>query len=335
MNLGASIAAALGAALSFALAALLQQEAAQQVSTEKSLSFRLLTDLLHRAKWLAGIALLLAGFGLQALALANGPVALVQPIVITELAFAIPLAIWRGHHRAGRREWTGIAAVIIGVSLFLWASAPAPGIPDPDNASWLAALIPVALVTTALVLVGATRRDRSRAMLLGAAAGLAFGILAVLTKATTHLLSQDAAGAFGHWQPYVAIAVGIVALVVSQSAYQAGPLAYSMPFIGVLEPLVAVVLGDTLLGEAIELSGASLVLVATSAAVAISGIALLTTSRVVLSVFEERPRPRPLPYEISRPPEPAATKATLGLRSDRQRHERETAPLPQRGPTPA
>jgi hypothetical protein len=42
---------------------------------------------------LAGIALLLTGFGLQALALANGPVALVQPIVITELAFAIPLGL--------------------------------------------------------------------------------------------------------------------------------------------------------------------------------------------------------------------------------------------------
>ncbi len=311
MNSGAAIAAALGAAASFAVAALIQQEATQQVSDEKSLSLRLLTDLLHRPKWLAGIALLLTGFGLQALALANGPVALVQPIVITELAFAIPLGLWRGHQRAGLREWTGIAAVVVGVSLFLWVSAPAPGIPDPDNTSWLAALVPVAAAAAAAVLVGATRRDRSRAMFLGAAAGLAFGLLAVLTKATMYLLSLDVGGAFTHWQPYIAVAVGISALVVSQSAYQAGPLAYSMPFIGVLEPLVAVVIGDTVLGEAVRLSGASLILVALSAAVAIVGINLLTTSRIVLRIYEHQPP--------TTRPDPAAAGAGPGAERDERR----------------
>ena len=69
MKFGASIAAALGAAISFALAALLQQESAQLVSRDKSLSLSLLTDLLRRPKWLAGIGFLLAGFGLQALAM--------------------------------------------------------------------------------------------------------------------------------------------------------------------------------------------------------------------------------------------------------------------------
>jgi hypothetical protein len=124
-------------------------------------------------------------------------------------------------------------------------------------------------------------------MFLGAAAGMAFGVLSVLTKAVTHELSADLSKAFVTWQVYVAVAVGIAALVVSQSAYQAGPLAYSMPFVGVLEPLVAIVIGDTVLGEQVKLSGGMFALELTAAAVACVGIVLLTTSPTVLSIYEE------------------------------------------------
>src|SRR5690348_12116202 len=84
-----SIAAALAAAVAFALAAVFQQEAARTADPDSSLSPRLLLILLRRPRWLAGVGLLLCGYGLQALALVNGPVALVQPIVATELAFAV------------------------------------------------------------------------------------------------------------------------------------------------------------------------------------------------------------------------------------------------------
>jgi hypothetical protein len=126
-------------------------------------------------------------------------------------------------------------------------------------------------------------------MFLGGAAGLCFGVLSVLTKAVTHILSTDAGHALGTWQIYLTVVVGIAALVVSQSAYQAGPLAYSMPFVGVLEPLVAVVIGDTVLGESVRLSSGLFSLELVAAAVACFGIVLLTTSPTVLSIYEERP----------------------------------------------
>ena len=114
--------------------------------------------------------------------------------------------------------------------------------------------MPVGAVAGVAVALGAARRGPTRAMFLGAAAGLSFGVLSVLTKTVTHLLSTDVARAFVTWQVYAAIGVGIAALVVSQSAYQAGPLAYSMPFVGVLEPVVAIVISDTVLGEQVRLS---------------------------------------------------------------------------------
>jgi drug/metabolite transporter (DMT)-like permease len=287
MKFGAAILAALGAAMCFAVAAILQQEAAQLADQNESLSLRLIADLLRRPKWLAGIAFLLAGFGLQATALSYGPVALVQPIIVTELAFAIPLAIWRHQRRAGRREWIGIGCVVAGVAIFLWAASPASGTPNPGAGAWLASLVPVGAVAAAAVLIGAKRRDQTKPMLLGAAAGLLFGVLAVLTKATTYLLSADVGTAFLHWQPYAAIAVGIASLVVSQSAYQAGPLAYSLPFVDILEPVVAVVIGETVLGEDLHVSGGILAVEAIAGAVAAAGIVCLTTSKTVLSIYEE------------------------------------------------
>ena len=168
--------------------------------------------------------------------------------------------------------------MLAGISIFLLTASPGTGIQEPEGLDWLKALIPVGIVAFAAVSIGSSRTGPRRAMFLGTAAGLSFGVLSVLTKALTHLLSRDLSRALVTWQLYATIAVGIVALVISQSAYQAGPLAYSMPFVGVLEPLVAVTIGDTVLGEQVHLSPGSFAVELVAAAVACIGIILLTTS---------------------------------------------------------
>ena len=288
----ASVLAALAAASCFAGAAVLQQEAAQATSEEKSLKLRLLIDLLRRPKWLTGIALLVSGYGFQALALAYGPVALVQPLVVTELAIAIPIAMWRRHRHPLPRDWIGITAVLGGVSAFLLIASPAKGIGNPGTPTWIACLVPVSTIVVVLVALASPSHGPRRAMLLGAAAGCAFGLLAALTKATTYQLSQSITAALTSWQPYLLIAAGIAALVISQSAYQAGPLAYSMPLIAVLEPLLAVLIGDTAFGEDIRLTGGRLAAEAITAITAIAGITVLATSPTILSSYENQPKTR-------------------------------------------
>jgi drug/metabolite transporter (DMT)-like permease len=283
----ASIVAALAAATSFAWAAVYQQEAAQRAPAGDSLKLRLLLDLLHRPRWIAGIALLVCGYALQGVALAFGPVALVQPVVVTELAIAVPIAMWRRHRRAAARDWAGIIAVLGGVAGFLTLASPVEGIGNPAPLTWVATLTPVAAVTALLVTVATRASGRHRAMLLGAAAGAAFGLLAVLTKATVSELARSLTGALTSPQPYLLILAGIVALVISQSAYQAGPLAYSMPFIAVLEPLLAVLVGDTALNEQVRLTGAPLAGEALTAVLAAIGIVLLATSPTVLSIYDD------------------------------------------------
>jgi drug/metabolite transporter (DMT)-like permease len=292
---------ALLGAMSFAGAAVLQQEATQSVPEEDSLRLRLLFALLRRRKWVAGVLLMIAGYGLQGLALAFGPVALVQPLIVTELAFAIPLAIWRRRMRPRRREWLGIFLVLAGVATFLVVADPAAGIASPPLRVWLLSLLPVAAPLAAAIVVATRLHGRSRAALLGAAAGLAFGLLAVLTKALAYLIRQDPARAPASWQLYVVIALGIFALVLSQSAYQAGPLAFSMPFVGVLEPVVAVVIGDTALNEQVQLSLGLLAIEASAAAAAAAGVLLLSTSPVVLSIYEDSRRERAIGRAFAEP----------------------------------
>ena len=87
-----AVLAALGAAGSFGVAAALQHRQAQLAPKSADLSFRLLARLAGRPLWLAGIVLAALAYGLQALALAFGPLSLVAPIVATDLLFALPVA---------------------------------------------------------------------------------------------------------------------------------------------------------------------------------------------------------------------------------------------------
>lgn len=290
MTLAGCVLAALAAAMAFAVAALLQQRAASAESAEKSLRPALLLSLVRRGLWLAGVGALVGGYGFQALALALGPVAVVQPLITTELVFAVPLAGTVMGGRPGWQEWLGVLFTTGGVSLFLGVASPAAGTSTATSATWAIVLLASALgVVLALVAASAGGRRR-RPMALAAAAGLSFALLAVLTKSVVALIEGGLASTFLGWQTYAVVLVGILGLLFSQSAYQAGPLAFSMPVVAVVEPTVAVVLGSTVFGERIDLAGGALAAEAAGAAIALGGVVLLATSGMVLRLYGTRGR---------------------------------------------
>jgi putative exporter of polyketide antibiotics len=90
MKIAIAVVAALCAAFCFALGALIQQGAARQTHA-RTLRFGLLVALAHERRWLAGIAITVVSFGIQGAELAFGPLALVQPLVATEVLFALPM----------------------------------------------------------------------------------------------------------------------------------------------------------------------------------------------------------------------------------------------------
>jgi drug/metabolite transporter (DMT)-like permease len=285
VNTAGCVVAALGAAVAFALAALFQQRAARREPAELSLRARLLIALARRPLWLAGVGALVSGYGLQALALALGPVAPVQPIITTELVFAVPIAALAQHGRPGRREWSGALSVVGGVSLFLSVADPASGSASASLSDWLVVVCSSATGVAIALVVAHDGGPRRRAMALAAAAGVAFAILAVLTKTVVNLFSEGLAATLGGWQTYAVVVVGILGLLLSQSAYQAGPLAFSMPVVAVVEPTVAVLVGSTVLDESVKLGGLALAAELLGACLAAVGVTLLATSDVVTSLY--------------------------------------------------
>src|SRR5579875_2419606 len=103
------------AALFFAAGYVLQYHEAHEAPERLFLSPRLLLELAKHKIWLFGIAAMVVGDGLQALALDKGSLAIVEPVLTASLLFALPLsAAWR-RETLRRREWLGALAVSAGL----------------------------------------------------------------------------------------------------------------------------------------------------------------------------------------------------------------------------
>ena len=274
-----AVLAALAAACSFGVAAVLQHQQARETARAKTLRFRLLADLARRPVWLAGIVLAAAAYGLQGLALAFGPLALVAPIAATDLLFALPLAAWWSRRPLRRRDWTGCALVASGIGLFLATSPPSSGRSDAPASEWLVTFGAVAVACVAAVAVGRTGPETVRAGTLAAAAGVVFGLTAAVTLSFSRLLGDlGLAAVLGHWQPWALISLGLAGVVLSQSAYQAGALAASLPIIDTVEPICGVLIGTFVFDEHLATSPAALTVQLAGAGLAVVGIALLDLS---------------------------------------------------------
>ena len=276
-----AVLAALAAAASFGVAAALQHRQARL--TPQAGGVRLLARLAARPLWLAGIALAAVAYGLQALALAFGPLALVAPIVATDLLFALPVAARWSRPLRGR-DWLGCVLAAGGIAAFLAAAPPSPGKSDAPARDWLLAFAVVGLVCALALAAGrlaTTPAGRPatgpvRAAVTAAAAGAVFGLTAAVTLSLTRLLRAVGLGAtLAHWQPWALLALGAAGLLLSASAFQAGALATSLPVMDTVEPMSGVLLGTLLFGERLAASPAGITAQLGGAVAAIAGIALL------------------------------------------------------------
>jgi drug/metabolite transporter (DMT)-like permease len=279
---------ALSGAASFAVSAVLQQRDARETPAAESLSWRLIADLLHRRTWLAGMGCFLLGFVFQATALSFAPVAVVEPLIATELVLALPLASRLRKRQLGPREWLGAAAVSIGVGIFMAVSSPQGGNPEPSIATWLSVGLPVVAAAGCAIALAGKQETPRRAVMLATAAGLCFALLALVLQSVVTLFARGPVLAFTSWQPYFLAGFGPMAFTVAQSAYQAAPLAISLPVIDSLEPTGAVVLSVLAFRQSLSLDPISLALESFGGLVALVGIFLLGRSPLVLSIYESQ-----------------------------------------------
>jgi drug/metabolite transporter (DMT)-like permease len=245
----AAIVAALSAAALFAVATAFQHRSAGLV-TVAGRRGGFVSRTLRHPLWIVGSVANLAGLSLHALALRDGPLTLVQPLLVIGVIFTLPLRQVLEHRRPRRAEIGWAAALTLGLALFLILATPANGLvqgADPAPTMFCAAAIGLA-VAGCLV---ADRRTAAAtgALLLGMAAGLLFAFAAALLKETTDVLSHGTAALFTTWPCYAFVAVGGAGLLLSQYAYRAGPLSASLPAITAVNPIVSVIIGVAIFDE--------------------------------------------------------------------------------------
>jgi drug/metabolite transporter (DMT)-like permease len=294
--------AALAAACAFGVAAALQHRQAGLAPPRRGLSLRLLADVARRPLWLAGLALATAAYGLQAVALAFGPLTLVAPIVAADLLFALPLAARWSRRPLRPRDWAGCLLVAAGVAVFLAVAPPSAGRAAVPAAGWVAAFGIVVVITALAVGLGRVTGRVTRAGLLAAAAGVVFGLTAAVTASFVRSLRQEGAGSIlAHWQPWALITLGIAGIALSTGAFQASPLSASLPIIDTVEPVSGVVLGAFLFDERLAASPPGLLVQLAAAGVAVAGIVMLGPALAAGSARPGRERPAPTRPELAGP----------------------------------
>jgi drug/metabolite transporter (DMT)-like permease len=260
---------ALGAALAYAAASVLQQrEAEADDGTRGGGGVALVLRLARRPLWLGGLACDGLGYLLQAVALGVGELLVVQPVVTSGILFALPAAARWSRRKLTGRDFAWAVTLAIGLALFVVLAAGDTGKDRASATAWVVCAL-VAFPTLAVVLTVAARSlGTRRAVLFAFAAGAIFGITAALTKATAVLLNDHGIGALQFWEPYALLVLGGLGFVVNQRAFQAGSLTASLPTLTVTEPVVAVIIGITMLDESIAADSVPGWLAVTAGAVA-------------------------------------------------------------------
>jgi drug/metabolite transporter (DMT)-like permease len=248
-----SVVFALLTALSNASASVLQRRAARDAPEGKAFKLSLLGYLVHRGVWIAGIGMTIVAAVCQAAALDTGPIALVQPLFIVELPFALLLAGLVMRRRLPGRTWIAVGVVTAGLALVLACAAPSGGTDTAPASLWTLALLATGGFEAALLTASVRTRGHTRAALLGLAAACGYALTAALMKQAISALNHGAVQFFSTWQLYATAAVGLGSLFLLQNALQAGSLVASQPMLTMGDALISVCLGVLLFGETIRL----------------------------------------------------------------------------------
>jgi drug/metabolite transporter (DMT)-like permease len=281
MTYAVSAVAAIIAGLCMAAAGVLQQRAASSRPSGERMSLRLMKSLVTDRTWLLGITGAVLSYVFQAVALAFGPLALVQPLIVSELLFAVPVSVRLRGLRLRLRDWMWVGSVTLGLAIGIVAADPQRGNPLPPFTTWLPALIAVAVIAAGSVLIARKVSGPPKASLFALAGACVMGLQSALYAATIELLRQDIAQTFLTWQPYALIVASFTGLFLIQNAYQSGPVATSAPVIDAILPLVSIGLGVAMFKEGVRTTPLGLTGAGVGIVLLITGIVGLDTSPVV------------------------------------------------------
>ncbi len=290
------------AALLIGTGFVLQQYAAQREPDSRFLRLRLITGLLRSPRWLVGIGCMIGGQVLAAWSIGHLSLAFVEPLLTTNLVFALVIAVPLSKASLTVWEVLGAAVLITGVALLSAARSAKPiGLSFGSVSHWFVAAV-IAGIAALAVHAGLRRRGRSRALLTGVGAGLVFGIQDALTRQTLEILQSSGVSAmFTTWAPYALVGAGAIGIWLMQSAFNAGPLNESLPAISAGEPLVGLLLGVIVFGDRIQVTPGLLAMQAAGIVALVVGVIMVARAPALSQLRSWTPPSIPHPIHPIHP----------------------------------
>lgn len=289
-----SILAAVAASGLYGSGVALQQRPARNVPARYAARFGLLARVARRPLWVVGVGAEIGGFALQVVALGHGSLVVVQPIITVSLLFTVALSGLWARSAVRLRDWVALVGVVAGLAAFLVAGHPGEhSQARAEPGAWTVTAAACGVGVGLVILAGFRSGGRARAALFGLAAGTGDAMVAVLTKAFAHAIDPGLGHALRSWSPYALVGVGLVALLLSQTAYQVGRPTVTLPLITVTDPIVSSAIGIALFGEVIHLDGARGPLAFLAVFVMIIGLVVLNRSTTILDPEEAAASPGP------------------------------------------
>jgi hypothetical protein len=280
-----AVTSALACAATYAISTSVQHHAAEDAPDAAHSAIKLLAHLVQKPLWLLGQVLATLAFALHAFALHSGPLALVQPIVVSGIVFAVPARAALSQQVPSGRELGAVVLTAVGLAGFLVASRPTAG--NGSGHSLEAGIlvgIGVCIAGASQVLAVRTlHHSHRRAFFLGITAGVLFGMVAGLLKMSLAALNSDGiVGVLTAWPTWALIVVGAGGVLTNQRAYQVAPLSASMPVLNIVNVLVALTFGFTVFHEIPQHSPLALLLEAAALVCMAAGLWSLATSEDLL-----------------------------------------------------
>lgn len=271
--LALSVVLSLVSAVAYAAGAIVQEQVAMSSPDGEYAPLR-------RGAWWAAVALNGLGGILHVVALAYGPLSLVQPLGALTIVFALPMAALFVGRRAGATAWRGAIMATVGLAglLSLVGAADARSLSTPQRVT-VAVVTAAAVVTLMVAARAAHRHPAVRSVLLATGSGIAFGMSSVFTKT----VAVDWTGGVSAGDVPSLAVIGVLAtagMLLSQAAYRGAGLAAPLATLTVVNPVVAAAVGITMFGETFRYGTTGTVLALGCGVVAAGGLILLTTERL-------------------------------------------------------
>jgi drug/metabolite transporter (DMT)-like permease len=266
---------ALSSALCIALGDVLQQQVAYRITDGSVGHLGLFVNLLRNRRWWYGTLLLAASIGLQAAALGQGSVLLVQALLMLSLLFALPVNARLSQRAVTPGEWIWACLLTAAVIVIVTVGNPQAGRSSAALSTWAVVAAVLAPLLVGCVVAGRIWGGALAALLFAFVSGSLWGVFAVLTKEVMARLGDGGWAVARTPELYACLLVALGGVVWSQSAFRAGPLTASMPTLQISQPVVAAVLGVVVLDETLDTGRGGLIALAAAAPVAAAAVVKL------------------------------------------------------------